>query len=189
MAEHHVVAGIDRNHLLHTAERGHARLLGFLRQCPVLGGQYPGAGHVIGKSTTVHGFSWYARRFGVQPRHRESALFYRHAVAERILRGHAWNLERSPAPRGEAREDRQRTAQGVDDRLSLTGDERRDENHLAYPCGAEFGDDAGHRHTGHRVAHDYDVTKIRFLDVGDDGVDPLADGGGREVSWRAPAAR
>ena len=35
---------------------------------------------------------------------------------------------------GEPREGRQRTAQGVDDRLTMTGDERGDENHLAHPC-------------------------------------------------------
>src|SRR6202012_4720856 len=94
VAEHHGVAGVNGNYLLHTAERRDARTLGFLRQGPVSGGKYPGAWHVVGKSVTVHGFSWYPGCFGIQPRHRQSALLPRHAVAECILRGHAWNLER-----------------------------------------------------------------------------------------------
>src|SRR5271168_2978524 len=133
VAEHDVVTGVDGDHLMHAAEGGDARALGFLRQGSVSGGQYPGARHVGGKSTAVHRFCGNPRRFGVQPRHREPTLLLCHAVAERVPRGHAWNLEWSAAPGGEPREGRQRTGQGVDDRLTLTRDERADENHLAHP--------------------------------------------------------
>src|ERR1700728_1537998 len=158
MAEHDVVTGVNGDHLVHAAEGGDAGTLGFLREGSVSGGQYPGTRHVVGKPAAIHRFCGNPCRFGVQPRHREPPLLFRHAVAERVPRGHAWNLERSAASSSEPREGSQRTAQGVDDRLTLTGDERGDENHLAHPCWAKFGDDAMDRDTVHRVPCDDDVT-------------------------------
>src|SRR5271156_6841596 len=39
------------------------------------------------------------------------------------------------------------------------------------------------------MAHDHDVAQGFPFDVGDDRVHPLADGGSRQISWRAAAAR
>src|ERR1700733_8028368 len=123
VAEHDVVAGVYGDHLVHAAEGGDARVLRLLRQGSVSSGQYPGTRHIVGKSAAIHRFCGDPRRFGVQPRHREPTLLLGHAVAERVLRGHAGNLEWSAASSGEPCEGSQRTAQGVDDRLSVTGDE------------------------------------------------------------------
>src|SRR3977135_3542105 len=67
VADHYVMAGVDGDHSLDSAERSDAGVLRFHGKGSVAGGQYPRAWDVLGKRAAVHGFAWDAGRFLVQP--------------------------------------------------------------------------------------------------------------------------
>src|SRR5580692_7657861 len=178
--DHRVVAGVQFDDLLHTAEVLDEPALLPRRQRAVAPRQHPAPRDAVGQARPVDGLEGEPR--GVRDEHgeRERPLLLCHPVGEHPLRHPQRQLVLRPAHR-----QAQRRYQRVEDPLALGRDAAGHADDPAHPVRPQPGRHPGDGQPGHRVPDQDDVRQAGLLDLADGRLDAVGDAQGVEVAGHA----